>query len=472
MRRFRSDSGPGQSLQPVAIGLGGKQHIDFLRLLWPDGVSQTELNLRPGELRQIAETQRQAGSCPLVFVWDGERYVFVADVLGAGGIGFNLGRAEYYPPRPTESLLLPHELLQPRDRKYIVKLGEPMEEICYFDAVRLVAYDSPPGWELTLDERFGAAEPLPTGVAICYRNLHLPLSAVNDRGDDVTESVASVDRIAAPLANVDRRFIGLTDEHSVTLTFEQPLDQLRRPTLLFDGWVEYAYSQTAFAAWQAGEQYTEPTIEAQGADGQWHVVSERFGYMAGTPRQSTTPLDADRLPMGTKKLRITTNMEIYWDRLAVIDAEKCDEARRQELKLTAAVVDEVGFSVRTLYDQRYPVYDYNDRPPFADARHPAGFYTSFGDAVELVASTDDAVAIIGPGEELHLEFELPEVPLPSGWTRRFVLESDGWCKDADLFTQDAGTVEPLPTRGPATDGDVELRNKLHDRYNRRYRSGY
>ena len=62
----------------------------------------------------LAETQRQAGSCPLLFVWDGERVtVFVADLLGAGGIGFNLGRGEYYPPRPGESFLLPEGVLQP-----------------------------------------------------------------------------------------------------------------------------------------------------------------------------------------------------------------------------------------------------------------------------------------------------------------------------------------------------------------------
>ncbi|MDC0935786.1 hypothetical protein OAS39_05835 [Pirellulales bacterium] len=469
---FRSDSGPGQSLQPVAIGLGGGQQIDFLPLLWPDGVSQTELNLRPGELRQIVETQRQAGSCPLVFVWDGRQYVFVADILGAGGIGFNLGRAEYYPPRPMENLLLPSQGMKPRHSKYVIKLGEPMEEICYFDAVRLVAYDLPPGWQLTLDERFGAADPLPTGRPLYYRTRHLPTQAINDRGDNVTEHVAAVDRIAAPLAKSDRRFFGLTDQHSVTLSFEQPLDELRSPILLFDGWVEYAYSQTAFAAWQAGEHYTEPTIEAQDADGKWQTVCERFGYMAGTPRQSTMPLDRSRLPAGTRNLRITTNMEIYWDRLAIIDAEDNDQVRHHELKLSTALVDEVGFSARTLLDQRYPIYGYDNRPPFGNARHPAGFYTRFGDAQALVEATDDTVAIIGPGEELHLEFELPAIPLPNGWTRTFVLEADGWCKDADLFTQDAGTVEPLPTRGSLSNAPAELRNQLHRTYNTRYRSGY
>ncbi len=469
---FRSGSGPGQSLQPTTIGLAGRKQVDFLRMLWPDGVSQTELNLQPGKRIDLIETQRQAGSCPLVFVWDGSRYTFVADMLGAGGIGFNLGRSEYYEPRPVENLKLPAGLLKPQDGRYVVKLGEPMEEICYFDAVRLVAYDLPPGWEMTLDERFGAAEPLPTGAPVFFQQELLPDRATNDLGDVITSTVKSVDRVAAPLNRRDHRFIGLADTRTITLAFDQPLDSLSDPVLVFDGWVEYAYSQTAFAAWQAGEQYTEPTIEARAADGTWHTVCERFGYMAGTPRQATMPLAQAALPSGTKELRITTNMQIYWDRLAIINAEHNDQVRRHELPLRAAVVEDVGFAKRRLLDQRYPIYDYDCRPPLGDARHPAGFYTRFGDAYPLVEETDNAVAIIGPGEELHLEYELLDVPLPDGWTRTFVLEADGWCKDADLFTQDAGTVDPVPTRGTLTPAAAALRNRLHQKYNSRYRSGY
>ncbi|MGI9430070.1 MAG: FG-GAP-like repeat-containing protein, partial [Bythopirellula sp.] len=470
---FRASSGPGQSLQPTTIGLAGSEQVDFLRLLWPDGVSQTELNIKPGKRVDIAETQRQAGSCPLVFVWDGQRFAFVADVLGAGGIGFNLGRSDYYEPRSKENLHLPAGLLQPKDGKYLIKLGEPMEEICYFDAVRLVAYDIPSDWQMTLDERFGAAEPLPTGRPLFYRKQLVLTRATNDRDQNITTTVSSVDKVAAPLDRRDHRFIGLADPRSITLEFDRPIDSLQSPVLVFDGWVEYAYSQTAFAAWQANEQYFEPTIEARGEDGKWQVVCERFGYMAGTPRQSSMPLDTDRLPRGARELRISTNMQIYWDRLAIVDAGSVPEFKRQELALVTALVDDVGFSTRKLHDQRYTTYNYDDRPPMADARHPAGFYTRLGDARKLVEATDDALAIIGPGEALHLEFNPPAKDPPAGWTRHFVLESDGWCKDADLFTKDAGTVEPLPMRGdPADEQAIRHRKKLHAKYNTRFKSGY
>jgi len=59
---------------------------------------------------------------------------------------------------------------------------------------------------------------------------------------------------------------------------------------------------------------------------------------------------------------------------------------------------------------------------------------------ELVAEKDDAVAIFGPGEEVHLEFAAPPEGAPEGWTRRLVLETRGWCKDMDLYTKDGETV--------------------------------
>ena len=112
---YRPESGPGQSLQPLAIGLGGHASIDFLRLDWPDGIMQTELALPAGKLHAIEETQRQTSSCPLLFAWNGHEWAFITDVLGVGGLGFWAGPNEYVPPLPQERLLLPQNMLRPRD---------------------------------------------------------------------------------------------------------------------------------------------------------------------------------------------------------------------------------------------------------------------------------------------------------------------------------------------------------------------
>ena len=127
----------------------------------------------------------------------------------------------------------------------------------------------------------------------------------------------------------------------------------------------------------------------------------------------------------------------------------------------------MGFPRRSTGPQRQPSYDYDRMVPLWDTRIQSGFYTAFGRVDELVAAHDDALAIIGPGEELHLEFDSALPPLPQGWTRRFVLETRGWAKDMDLFTRDGETVGPLPVTGMA----AALRDRLNGKYNTRFASG-
>ncbi len=83
-----------------------------------------------------------------------------------GGLGYFIEPGVYAPPRPWENLLLPAGLLEPRDGRYVLKIGEPMEEAAYLDAVRLVAYDLPPGWDLVLDERMAITGPERDGRAL------------------------------------------------------------------------------------------------------------------------------------------------------------------------------------------------------------------------------------------------------------------------------------------------------------------
>jgi hypothetical protein len=90
---------------------------------------------------------------------------------------------------------------------------------------------------------------------------------------------------------------------------------------------------------------------------------------------------------------------------------------------------------------------------------------------DLVGRVDDAVAIFGPGEEIDLAFAAPSEALPAGWTRRYVLQLNGWCKDRDLYTKDGETLAPLPKRPESTAEGLRARDALHARWNTHYRSG-
>ena len=468
---YPNHSAPGQSLQPLAMGLGARDRADFVQLFWSDGVLQTEMDLAAGEVHRIAELQRQLASCPVLFAWNGERHEFVSDLLGVAGIGFFQAPGRYSEPRPWEYFLFPPGSIVPREGRYELKIAEPMEEIAYIDSARLQVYDLPPGWSMSLDERmFTGGGPQPTGRPVFWRDEHLisPERAFNDRGQDVTETLLAMDHRAAEPGPLDRRFLGrLARDHVLTLEFDRVINPPgRRAVLVADGWVEYPYSQTLFAAWQAGAEYRPPSLEAF-SDGRWQLVHAHFGYPAGMPRSITLPLDA--LPPSTTALRISGNWEVYWDHIAVAWAEAPPlELSVHDLGIAEARLARTGFARRYTFEQRLPYYDYSDRSPFWDTKYPTGFYTDFGPVEPLLEEVNNAFVIFGPGEELHLEFEAPAAA-QQGWRREVVLEVRGFAKDMDLYTRSGDTVEPLPST-PGV-GDEEKSARLHQRFLNRFQGG-
>ena len=471
-------SGPGQSLQPVLMGLGGRPEADYVAVNWSGGVFQTELHLQPAVVHRIEETQRQLSSCPVLFAWNGTGFGFVSDILGVGGLGFFAEPGVANTPRPWENFLLPVGALVPRDDRYVLKISEPMEENAYLDAVRLRVYDLPNGWDMVLDERMETGGEPVSGRAIFYRKTIPFLHAVDQSGDDVSEHLRIADGRAAPLPNLDSRFIGRTaSTHVLELEFAEPLNAEgnaegnaagARPVLVANAWVEYPYSQTLFAAWQAQASFDSPTLSARDAEGNWVIVYEGFGYPAGMPRSMALPLN--HLPPLTTALRLSGNLEVYWDQIFVALEETPEVVSSQAIALASARLAKTGFPRRSTGPQRRPGYDYHDRRPFWDARYLPGVYTRLGPVTPLLAQVDDAVVIVASGEELHLEFEAPAGP-PDGQHRRVVVEGHGWAKDMDLYTLDGDSVGPLPTRGSSASVDAGRRRALHERYNVRYQSG-
>ncbi len=108
-------AGLGQSRQPIVLGLAHHPQPDVVRLRWPDNVIQAELEVPACQLTKIHETNLKPTSCPILFTWNGERFVFVTDFLGAGSMGELQPDGSTRPPRPEESVKIEAEQLVPRD---------------------------------------------------------------------------------------------------------------------------------------------------------------------------------------------------------------------------------------------------------------------------------------------------------------------------------------------------------------------
>jgi len=469
-RLLRQHTGPGSDLQPISIGLGQAEHADYVAIEWSDGVFQTESLLSARQWHRLTETQRQLSSCPVVFIDQGQGYEFVTDILGVGGIGFNTGFGEYSEPRPFERIVLPI-FNQAFDRPLTVKISEPMEEIAYIDYVNLWVVDTPPGHQMVLNERLAMNGPIPDGLPVLFRHSHSPVAATVTSGKsgpvNVLDVISSSDLKPIPVGQEHRTLKGLLEEELIIeFQFDTDLGLLNHPALQMDGWVEYGYSQTSFAAWQAGRVYDGLTLERQNAQGEWVSVIESFGYPAGMPRESLLILES--LPLGTTSLRLRTHQQIYLDRLLVVDVEQGVQATIHRQEAGAARVTQPGYPRRINGPEYQPSYDDRDRQPFWDTRYPSGYYSALGEVTELIIAEDNALAIIGPGDALELTFSSTAPPLLPGWRRYWVLSTVGWAKDMDLYTNTGETVEPLPFNSEI---ETEQASLLHLRYNTRFQSG-
>ena len=463
----------GYSLQPLSIGLGGQQQADFIAIDWSDGVYQTELDIASGSIQRIAEEQRQLGSCPVLFVWNGSKFDFVTDILGVAAQGFLVEPGTLLPPRPWERITFPPGSLASKDGRIMFKVTEPMEENSYIDSVTLESYDVPADWQIIVDERMGTGAPEVTGDTMFYQKSLSPTRAYNGAGEDVHASILEHDQYAMPPGEIDRRYIGLLKTpESLTIEFDQAINSLTDrplalPVLVAENWVELPYSQTHFAAWQAGRQYRSISLEARDKDGNWDMIYPEFGIPGGMPRTMSLPLH--NLPAGVDALRFSWNRELYWDRVRIVYAEQPpSEIPAQTSPPILAKVIKSGFYERVTHPQRRPEYVYQKRKTFADVRYPTGFYTSLGEMTDLVSKADDALAIIGPGEEIHIEFAALPPPAP-GLKRWYVLDVEGWAKDSDRYTHQGDTVGPLPRAYPGASNKV--RQALHQKYNTRFQSG-
>jgi tetratricopeptide (TPR) repeat protein len=446
------DSGLGQSIAPIVLGLGRQEQAELLHLRWPDGVLQCELNVTGNQKLEMAERNRKTSSCPVLFTWNGQRFVCIGDFLGGGGLGYLVAPGVYGQPDRDEALAITAEQLQSSGGVFRLSITEPMDEVSYLDHVHLQVVDRPPGVSTTPDERFAPEGPRPTGELLAWRRTIDPVRATDLEGRDVTETLRHWDRHTVDTFLKREGWIGYATEHGIVLDFGDRLGRYRatdRLVLCLAGWVEYPYSQTNYAAATAGIALKPPVIERLRDDGRWETIEPHAGYPAGMPRRMTVDLTG-KLAGPRCVLRIKTNMECYYDQATIAVRDRVAEAslRVSTLPVARAALGYRGYTREVSPDGRQPlIYDYDYIDPAPLARF-SGKLTRYGDVSKLLQADDDRLCLVGPGDEVRIEFEATSLPpLSEGWTRSYVLRTFGYCKDADPFTAGSDTIEPLPWRG-------------------------
>ena len=433
----------GQNATPILAGLGSERNAEVVRLLWPAGVPQDEINLASKKVHSITELDRRGSSCPILFSWNGREYEFIADMIGPGVVGHWVAPGERDVPDPDEYLKVAARSVKPRNGLLSFRFMEPMEETVYLDQVRLLAIDHPAAYEVFPNERFVSAPPFPEFRVIASRDAHSPIGAWDEKGNNVLPLISKRDR--KYITDFEELpFAGFAKLHWIELDLGK-WDAQRPLRLIIDGYTDYFTATSMYAADQAGIKVIPPYVEALDAQGKWVRVVEDMGFPAGLERTMVADLTG-KLPSSTRRIRIVNNLKIYWDAIRIDQTPDAPDVRVVQVPLARAALDFVGYprEIR-LKPASDTIYSYSHRSMTGPYARAAGNYTRYGDVFDLLKASDDRFVVFGPGEGLKVDFDPRQLPaLPTGWIRDYFFYADGFEKDLDFYAAHAFTVEPLP----------------------------
>jgi Tfp pilus assembly protein PilF len=432
---------PAPAPSDVLFGLGKRTAVDAVRVLWPAGIVQAETEIATGKTLSLTELDRKPSSCPYLYVWDGNRFVFVTDFMGGGEMGHLDAPGVYNTPDPDEYVRIPGDLLKKRNGRYELRVTNELEEAIFFDRFELVAVAHPQETEVYPNE--GLTVPAPRFQLYTTVDAWPPLTAIDDHGHDVSQRIARIDRQYPDDFDV-HKIRGFADEHTLTMTLP-PGDRTR---LLLTGWTDYAWSSDNLAASHSGKALSPPALQVKDKQDQWQTVIENIGIPVGRPQTVVADLTGKFLS-ARREVRIVTNMRIYWDQI-LVDISRVD-APVQLTRLVPTIADLRwrGFSHEYSPDRREPMnYNYARVSATSPWKVMTGRYTREGDVRELLSATDDIFVISRPGDELILSFAANKLPpLPRGWKRTFLLYADGFSKEMDINSASPDQVGPLPFHG-------------------------
>jgi Tfp pilus assembly protein PilF len=426
------------------FGLGDQTSADVIRVVWPNGTVRAEFEVKADQ--EVLTEQRLKASCPWLFAYNGKQMEFIKDAVPWGsaiGLRINtLGSAKI--AATGEWYKIRRDQLVPHDGYYDIRVTAELWEVYYYDYIGLMPVDHPEGTEIFVDERF-VIPPAKLGFTTVATPKPIK-QAIDDNGNDVTNLLSARDGKA--LDNFGRgQFQGLTRDHYVEVDLGDDAPTTGPLYLIAHGSIHDTESSVNVAITQGSRWRANPmSVEVPDGKGGWTVAQSNLGFPAGRKKTVLFNLTDVFKPGIPHRVRLRTNLEIYWDHLEWAVGLPDAAVKMVPLKPSAVDLHYRGYSVVNKPESGAApeVPDYYRLFSTKQAwRDLEGYYTRFGEVGELLQAIDDRYVIVASGDELSLRFpELP--PPPAGYVRDFILMGDGWIKDGDYNSTFSKTVQPLP----------------------------
>jgi len=367
---------------------------------------------------------------------------------------------------------IPGKFLKPEKGTFKMQVTGELWETIYIDELELVVVDHPDSIGIYMDEKFS---PPPFPGKEIYKTVeeHLPVSATDSLGNNLLPVISAKDDIYIS-GFLPGKYQGITEMQDLILDLGD-FDETGNLYLFLEGWIFPTDASINFALSQSQTlKVVSPYLQVADKNGNWVTVADNIGFPMGKDKTVVVDLTG-KFISSDHRVRIRTNMEIYWDHIFFSKCDPDAPAVINTLQPVAADLHYRGFSRTYRKGGRYGPhwFDYSSVSKAQEFRDLKGNYTRFGDVLTLIEASDNKYIITNAGDETTVKFNAKELPeLKDGWTRDFLIHSVGWVKDGDMNTAFGNRVTPLPFHGmlsyppSATDNypdDPDLKE-----YNRKY----
>jgi hypothetical protein len=416
-------------------------------------------------------------SCPSLFYWNGTDYVYVTEVSNAGWLGYidyidENGDIIFGGGNPWDTIKLDANQLTARSAEsgeyYDVILLQQWDELFYLDTAYMMVVDHPADVDVYSTMVNYVNKAFPSEIYTVSKNLLTPVSAINEKGENVLAYITQLDGVFTPGSNgLESPSWDNIDLNQLTLDLGD-LSSAEEIKLVINGMIDWGAAEhyytwidgfkEAFAEGlvPAGTQiYPAPYMEVMDASGNWVRVAE--------DRQMPTPSDyvsrsfavdlTGLFPEGVSeyKIRITNFFNVTFDYIG-IDTTAQENIKIQRITPSA-----------TLHQE------------FVNIPYATGNFTRYGDVTLLVIEEDDMFVIGMQGDQVSLRFYTAGLaPVEEGMERDFFLFVADWFKDppGNWGYEFDFTVDPMPFRNmsgfPYPDTESYPFDEAHLQYLREY----
>ena len=266
----------------IHFGIGNRSKADVIRITWTNGVPQNMFF--PETDQSIIEAQILKGSCPFLYTWNGDEYVFAKDILWRSALGMPLGimggETKFgFADASDDYIKIPGELMKPLDGKYSIQVTSELWEAIYTDKIELVAVDHPGSVDIYVEEQF-TPPPFPGMKIYKVKDKIYPVSAVDAEGNDLLPFILRKDDNY--ISNFENeKYQGITEMKDIILD-PGDMDAGKQVFLFMQGWVFPTDASINFSLTQTETIKTmAPVIQVKDQKGEWVNVIDNPGFPMG-----------------------------------------------------------------------------------------------------------------------------------------------------------------------------------------------